>query len=215
MFFDRRCPLCGVATRGVCVPCVNQLDRAPESTVAGLDRVIALFAYDQRSSRLVLAGKNGGRRDLLRWVALHLADAVRRQCEPSTIDVVTWVPAHPSQRRVRGFDQGEILARTVARSLRLPCRATLRRRPGVSQKGRTRSQRLEGPRLDPKRRVAGTVLLVDDVVTTGASLERSAVELRRAGADHVVAAVMAASVGNRLRPEPAEVASGAKSDGVL
>jgi predicted amidophosphoribosyltransferase len=211
VFFDRRCPLCGTASRRVCLACVNQLDREPEVTVAGLDQVVALFSYDHRSARLVLAGKNGGRRDLLRWSALHLSDAVGRHAALPTIDLVTWVPAHPTQQRTRGFDQGEILARTVARTLHLPCRATLRRRPGPSQKGLARSERLNGPRFEAKRRVAAHVLLVDDVVTTGASLERSASVLRIAGAEHVVGAVIAASVAKRQAVEPERAVQYSKS----
>ncbi len=201
MLFDRRCPVCGNPSRLMCLSCVRQLDRAPEIGVAGLDQVVALFAYDELSSRVILAGKNGGRRDLLRWSARNLTGVVAGNTEPDGIDLVTWVPAHPAQRRGRGFDQGELLARTVAKTLRLPSRNTLRRRGGTSQKGLGRSARLDGPRITARRQVAGSVLLVDDVVTTVASLERCASSLREAGAANVVGAVVAASGADRTRLE--------------
>jgi predicted amidophosphoribosyltransferase len=186
--------VCGVEHGSVCTACLDRLHRAPAVSVPGVRHTVALVGYDDLSARLVLAGKNGGRRDLLRWSGVHLARAVARsRADEAEIDLVSWVPADPAQRRIRGYDQGELLARSVARHLGRPCRATLRRSGGGSQKGLSRALRLEGPQVRARRRVPGSILLVDDVVTTGASLSRCADVLIRAGATTVDAAVFAAA----------------------
>lgn len=197
MFFDRLCPVCGSAHRTICPACVDRLQLAPGLAVPWLEQLTPLFAYDDASSRLVLAAKNGGRRDLLRWLGDHLgASVAMRQSEMrpgESFDVVTWVPAHPDQRKIRGYDQGQILARAVAFRLGVRARPMLARRSGSSQKGLGRADRLVGPDVRSKRPVCGNVLLVDDVMTTGASLECCAHALRSAGAERVAGAIVAAS----------------------
>ncbi|HEX8771251.1 MAG TPA: phosphoribosyltransferase family protein, partial [Acidimicrobiales bacterium] len=96
---------------------------------------------------------------------------------------MTWAPTTGARRRERGFDQAELLARAVARRLGLPCRRLLRRRPGPAQTGRDREGRQSGPAFTT-RRVTGParVLLVDDIVTTGATVSAAARALRAAGA---------------------------------
>jgi len=195
MFFDRRCPVCGQPHRTVCVGCVDLLQLMDEMSVPWLDRLTPLFVYDDASARLILAAKNGGRRDLLRWVGRHLGGAVAGRSQ-SPIDVVTWVPAHPAQQRTRGYDQGQVLARAVAGRLGVQAKPLLQRRGGTSQKGLGRVDRLAGPDVRCRRSVRGSVLLVDDVMATGASLERCAASLRGAGAEAVAAAVVAASTTN-------------------
>ena len=99
------------------------------------------------------------------------------------------VPASPSRRRRRGFDPaGEIahlLAQRTGAAL-VPC---LRRGRGPRQVGRTRSERIaRPPGIHAEGPPPQDVLLVDDVVTTGATLSACASALRRAGCRRVAAA---------------------------
>lgn len=98
---------------------------------------------------------------------------------------VTWIPTTPARRRERGFDHAQLLARHVARHLGLPLQRLLVRDGGPPQTGRSRVERLDGPRLRPARSAVGLVLAVDDVVTTGATATAAAAALRWAGADEV------------------------------
>ncbi len=194
MFFDRRCPVCGQPHRTVCLPCVDSLRLLADLPTPWLDRLTPLFVYDDVSARLILAAKNGGRRDLLRWAGRQLGAAVVSGAdEGSPIDVITWVPAHPEQVRTRGFDQGQVLAQAVAKQLGRRSKPMLRRRGGASRKGLGRADRLAGPQVHCRRPVQGHVLLIDDVMATGTSLERCASALRTAGAERVSAAIVAAS----------------------
>jgi len=115
--------------------------------------------------------------------------------------VVTYVPTAPSRIRQRGYDQAELIARAVARKLELPCYPLLARQTSRKQVGASRATRttqLTGAfRAVRLRHIHGSsVLLIDDVVTTGATLEAAAATLKAAGAARVEAAVFAQAVND-------------------
>jgi predicted amidophosphoribosyltransferase len=120
-----------------------------------------------------------------------LADAVAALVDRATVDVVTWVPTSAARRRERGFDQARLLARAVARRLRLPCRALLVRAPGPPQTGRSARARMEGPAFSATGHAPRRVLVIDDVITTGATVVAAAGALRAGGAIEVKAVAAA------------------------
>jgi predicted amidophosphoribosyltransferase len=139
-----------------------------------------VLAFSGPGRRLVLAMKYGNAKPVVR----SLASAMARRARHHQVDVVTWAPTSAARRRSRGYDQAELLARAVARRLGVPCRRLLTRVDDGSQPqtGRTREERMVGPSFVARRRVRGAVLLVDDVVTTGATLRSAEAALRSAGA---------------------------------
>jgi ComF family protein len=104
------------------------------------------------------------------------------------------VPLHPARRRRRGYNQAERLARALARRTGLPVADCLiRRGPALRQVGRGRSARLAGPSgsIAARGSVPARAVLVDDVVTTGATLGSCAAALRAGGAREVAALAFA------------------------
>jgi predicted amidophosphoribosyltransferase len=182
------CPVCRQPGPAPCPPCAVALPRAPAlPSPPGVDACHSLLAYDGDARAVVTGLKYRGSRSALDWVADGLAALVAAP-PPAA---VCWVPVLPAHRVERGVDAGEMVARALARRLRRPAVALLRRRPGAPQAGRSAADRNAGPRLVVGPMVPASVLVVDDVITTGASLAAAARVLRRAGALRVVGAAVA------------------------
>jgi len=102
------------------------------------------------------------------------------------------VPAAPARLRRRGFDPAGELAAALAERLGSPLEVCLARRGGRRQVGRRRAERIgQPPRIHATGTVPRSVLLVDDVLTTGATTSACAQALRAAGAARVVAVTFA------------------------
>lgn len=200
----RRCPVCARLGPAPCAACIAELEPPPRRPPPrGLDRLATAFAYAGGGRELVARLKYRNARAAVPWLADAMAVAVGAGA-PARVEVVTWVPTTTRRRRRRGYDQAEVLARALARRLRLPCRPLLRRLPGPAQTGRSRTERRLGPTLvGPRRPTPVTVLVVDDVVTSGATLSAAALALRAAGARRVEA-VTVASTPLKLPPTVVE-----------
>lgn len=190
MLLPSSCPLCATPGPAPCGPCIDALEPAGRRPPPrGLDTLAALLSYEGAGREVVARLKYRNRRSALAWLAAGMAAGVAA----GSADIVTWVPTTRRRRHGRGFDQAELLARAVARHLRLPCRPLLRRVPGPPQTGQPLEQRQRGPTLVPRTSFEGRVLVVDDVITSGATLRAAALALREGGACEVRATVAAST----------------------
>lgn len=197
------CGACGRAGPAPCPRCWRELAPAPPvEPIPGLDRCRALLRYEGAGRELLARLKYRNSRDALAWLASGMAALA---AAPGTsFDVVTWAPTTAARRHGRGFDQAEVLARGVGRRLALPVRALLVRMPGPAQTGLDRRRRTDGPSFRGRAAsVPRRVLLVDDVVTTGATLAAAALALRSAGAV-TIEAVTAGSTPLKVARPPAD-----------
>jgi ComF family protein len=167
-------------------------------TVLGFERAFRLGPYREKLRDAVLRTKflaGEGLADLLgRMFVEARGDAIRA----AEIDLVAPVPLHWWRKWTRGYNQAEAVARELAAGLHVPFAPKLLRRvrwtPQQVQPTReARRENVKGAfRIVRGARVAAkTVLLVDDVMTTGSTLGEAARTVRAAGADRVVVAVLA------------------------
>jgi len=133
-----------------------------------------------------------------RAAARDVAHCMRDRLQADNRWLVSFVPTAPPRVRQRGYDQSALIARQLARALGLPYRSLLARSGVERQLGKGRAARQQQMRQAfyvprPHHTRAVRVLLVDDVVTTGATCEAAAAALVAAGAQQVDVAVFAAA----------------------
>lgn len=194
-----RCPVCAHPLRAL--GCPDCLERA-----TAFDRVVAAFDYRGAGERLVRDFKLAGRLALAGMLADRLADAVRHSASDGwSVDWVAPVPARRDSLRQRGFSPPAEIARLLSRRLHLPYRLDLlcRTHEGPKQSTLGRAERLLAPRgAYACERIRGAtidlsgkhVVVVDDVLTTGSTLQEIASVLKAAGAARVSGWVLARTV---------------------
>jgi competence protein ComFC len=150
----------------------------------------AAVAYDDPVRRLVAGWKERGLRRLADEAAAVMAKALDRP----GVSMVTFVPPDRDRRLTRGYHPAERLAAGLATAWDLPCEALLARvRASQRQRGLSLSDRRRNVRgaFRAARHLSGTLLLVDDVYTTGATAHSASAALVDAGADRVQVATFA------------------------
>lgn len=204
LIFPPKCPFCGRVLEkwedGLCALCGEALPRtAPEEirAVEGCDACLSPLWYRDGTVDAVRRYKFQGVRGCAGVLGGLMADCLaERWREPA--DWITWAPLSARRRKERGYDQAELLARRVAEIAGIPAAAALEktRQTGVQSRigdDEERRANVAGVyRALPGADVAGRrIVLVDDIVTSGATLGACAACLRAAGAGSVVALTLA------------------------
>jgi ComF family protein len=162
-----------------------------------IDRMNAPFVYAEPLSIFLKALKYRGRRELGRALGELLATEIRS--ENLNVDRILGVPLHPGRLRARTFNQAHEIARALARHYRWPLDAGVRRvidTPPQTERDRSERQRFASNAFDVQPNLAGArIAVVDDVVTTGATVNALAAALKAAGAAEVQVWAVARSTG--------------------
>lgn len=213
LLFPNRCFLCGKlipAGEVCCETCRKQLPpkpfqrklALPGAGAAGVS-VLSPLSYEGRVRKALFRFKFRGKKGLAKPMGALMAGAASRTGGKFT--AVTWVAMTAKKRRKRGYDQSELLARAVAEELGLPCLPLLQKvRENQVQhqlSGRERRKNVKGAYLALPEAAGQALLLVDDIVTTGATLGECAKELYRAGAAEVTGLCAADAPETKLEKE--------------
>jgi competence protein ComFC len=183
----RRCPVCGlslISEEGLCMRC--------RSVKRAFDSAYPLFSYSGAMRELISAYKKEKRRSLAPFFAALLEDAIRERWPGR---VIVPVPPRPGKIRTQGWDQVEEIV-SLLESRGLAVARLLARSSSGEQKKLGRGERGENARkaygLKPGASAPAELLLLDDVVTTCATLDSCARALREGGASRIDAIVIAA-----------------------
>ncbi len=150
-----------------------------------------LCDYDDLMQRAVTRIKYGNRREYIRPFAALMAERYGRELRELGADCIVPVPVHPSRLKTRGFNQAELLARELAPHLGIPVRPDFlsRTRKTEAQKELTPDERVRNLSsaftADLMGETADTVILADDIYTTGSTVEACSRVLRAAGVSRV------------------------------
>ena len=191
----------------LCLRCRQDLPRGLASITSlpeFIDEGWCLGPYSGLLGGLLRSAKYGGREDVLLNLGELLADHAGARNAPAGLaveqfDGLTTVPASLVRRLGRGFDPVELLSAKLQHALDAPLSPVLRRGGGASQAGQSREDRLANVRgvYTARTAVAGRWLLIDDVLTSGATASACALALRESGARSVSLLVVAAAGGVR------------------
>lgn len=182
------CPGCGheITTLGIHETCVKN---------SSLDELIAASRYEGVMKQFVRQIKYRGYFNMIPTAAKILATRARGRLDSDF--AITSVPLHTKRLRERGFNQSELLGRELAKILKLPYASLLAKKRATKQQAElNRRQRLvnldnvfETTKTSPKK-----IILVDDVCTTGATLNACAKALKKGGSIQVYGLVLAHGV---------------------
>ncbi len=180
--------------------CQNCLERPP-----AYDRAWTLFPYLPPLQEAICAFKYRGKYGLASHLGKLMIQALPAQIE---VDLIIPVPLHPSRLRAREYNQSLLFADQIGHHLRKPiCPTNLVRvlatdpQTTLSRQERLRNLRQAFALRLPETVVGQRVLLIDDVFTTGTTLNECAKTLRKAGAASVVALTLARTIDSHLVPD--------------
>lgn len=200
IIFPTWCCRCGRIGDFLCSRCHGELEfvlaedlrpvlqaKLGDDEVVALDGLRATFNYNQLLATMIHQYKYAkitGLAPLFGYWLYQFAPL------PTQINLITYIPIHARRRRERGFNQAELLARQLAARLDLPCRPLLERPVYREKQARSRSaaERLVKARdifralpAQAAEQVNQQILIIDDVVTTGATINQAAKVLKLAG----------------------------------
>lgn len=195
-------PVCAICrsymerTSGVCPHCRQK---------ANLDWIYSLGPYEEGYAGLVKAVKYGPRPGLGKLLGRMLAARLGEIPHVESIDLICPVPLFHRKQAKRGFNQSALLALAIAEELQIECRddVLIQTRANRDQIGLSVAERFENVcdvyTVDPDVEIEWrSALLVDDVTTSGATLNAAALALKAAGVSNVAAATVAVASDSAL-----------------
>lgn len=203
ILFTKRCVLCGAMLPAtgtgkamLCPACageVRQTYRCSDAVhITGAADAAAALYYTGKVRNAMQRFKFQYKQHYAVWFAAQMMPLLTERLDTWQPDLITFMPIGWLRGRERGYNQAELLAKAVAEPLGLPCRATLRKRAFTpkqsTQKDAAARQKNAGRALLPRENaeVRGkSVVLVDDIITTGATAAAAVKLLREMGAAKV------------------------------
>ena len=200
-FIESCCRICGRKIDNLAELCDKCMEHEPHQFELAKSSV----TFDNTARRLIYGFKYGGARYLAKFMAQSMVKTAQKNGFTDA-GLITFVPLHSKRQRKRGYNQSELLAESLSVMLSIPCAALLHKTKHTKNLARLnraeRSEIIHGSFETACERSAvkdKTILLIDDVLTTGATADECAKVLKRAGAQKVWLLTFA-SVQSKIKP---------------
>ena len=227
LVYPRRCPVCDKAVKPfgslICEECTKKIKyvKAPYCQKCGkelrdkraffchdcahkehkYDRGMALFSYPSVADS-IYRFKYQGRQEYAAYYAQRMARVLGEKILSLHPDALVPVPIHSSKKRVRGYNQAEVLAKELGSILNIPVETKLIKRVRKTVPMKELSVRERQNNLKKAFKICHndvkliTIVIIDDIYTTGSTIDAMAYELRQAGIKHIYFAALA--IGNGI-----------------
>ncbi len=203
LVYPRRCPFCRRILdkkQLICRSCLTKLPFVPQARqaerVRNIEACYSTLYYEKSVRESLLRYKFNGAAAYADAYAVLLAKCIEEN--GISCDIITWVPLSRRRLRKRGYDQARLLAEAAARHMGAPCEKLLRKtRNNPAQSGTaSAAARRENVRgvyapVKPEEISGKTILIVDDIITTGSTLSECAKILKAEGAKKILALTLA------------------------
>lgn len=198
-FFPRHCPFCGrIAGRALLCPnCEKSLPKCSEVRVGTYGQCAAPLYYEDTVREAILQFKFKGRVEHMNCFGMLMAQTAA-EAFADRFDAVTWVPVSKKRLKKRGFDQARMLCASLCVDWHTEPLETLRKivdnppQSGLDDHGQRRANVLGVYEAVHAERIQGKrLLLIDDILTTGATMSECVRVLKAAGAADVVCLTLA------------------------
>ena len=202
--FPSKCIFCRrvLDKTDICDDCAAKLPYTKGDSISQefphIKKCVAPLYYDGTVREAILRYKFWGMSVYAHRFSLFVAECVENNLDCGDIDVISWVPLSRKRLRRRGYNQAQLIAESVADELCIPAAATIRKTVDNPPQSGTKSagERAKNVRgvyevISPDDIKGKAVLLIDDVVTTGATLSECARMLKGSGALRVYCAAIA------------------------
>lgn len=195
---EDKCPLCGrlVEDYGLCQECISLINKDPAYyyDIEGLDDLIVSSTYSGIMRRLIIDFKFKGKLSYGEIISEIMTEKILNKNLRD--QVITYVPMHWKKEGERGYNQSKILAEKIARNLDLSCQDVFEKVIDTKfQVGLKKFDREENLRDAFRvKNYAQEIIIVDDVITTGATISELTKLAKKAGIKKVTALIAATEI---------------------
>ena len=211
LIYPEKCPYCDDFIKSeaiACDRCLEKLDELQKPILRGAGgyRCVSSFVYGGHIRRMILRIKYHDRIQYIPQVAAIMAKDIQKVYKNFHFDMITYIPMHRIDLKKRGYNQAKRLAEALSKALNIPCVGTLNKVKHTEKQQRLRYvQRKTNLRgafklIDIESVKGKTILIVDDIITTGITLATCCKTLSR-GKPSLVCCATIANAGHDLPDE--------------
>jgi len=194
--FPPICQACGKVGAWLCEFCLADIEFFPnpiklDASLMALNGAQAITYLQSPMRELIKALKYKKYPAIGQWLGEWVLDVIR----PPPVDFISWVPLHATKQKWRGFNQSEIIARALAKKLALPCGNLIQKIAATSPQAQVLNKETRLTHLNEMFQLTPMfnksenltwlktkrILLIDDVITTGSTLNAVSLPLKTAG----------------------------------